>query len=484
MQMTLIGFVQILIGSYLLLARRVEAMMAFTMACTLMGGAASLSISALGNASVGPGQLALAFFILRILLHRDADTLLVPAIRQNASMLVFALYGAVAATILPRIFRNTLNVVPMKPVGLRSLYDTAPLEPTSQNVTTAVYMIGTALCALTIFIAVRQPRGATRFVKTAVVITWVHAVLGILSAIGNGTWIQGVLMFFRNGNYAQVEQMAGGLVRINGIMPEASAFAGYGMFWCILMTELWLRNIMPRRTGPAAMILALVLVASTSSTAYVGLGFYLLVIASRMLLFPSPTNARKLVSLFVVLMTLIVVGCLMVLLNQQLATNLYTLFEHLTVDKMNGSSGKQRSFWAYQGFDAFMHSYGLGIGPGSFRSSSLITAIVGSVGVVGSAAFVLYCLAVLKPLRASTFLAARDPIDATGVSAAWAAILALVPLAVTNPSSDPTLAFGLFAGAALGLRSIRSERKPPQALHTRPTAPQFPEPARGHPSLQ
>lgn len=483
MQMTLIGFVQILIGSYLLLVRRVEAMMAFTMACTLMGGAAAMSISALGNASIGPGQLALAFLMLRILLHRNVDTLLAPAIRQNAGILVFALYGAIAATILPRIFRDSLNVVPMKPVGIRGLFGTMPLVPTSQNVTTSVYMIGTALCAVAMFIAVRQPRGATRFVKTAIIITWLHAIFGILSAIGNGTWIQTALQFFRNGNYAQVDQIAGGYVRINGIMPEASAFAGYGMFWTILMTELWLRNIMPRRTAPAAMILSLVLVASTSSTAYVSLTLYILVVMLRMVLFPTPTSGRKLLSLIIFVMVLVVAGALIMLLNPKLANNLYVLLQHLTVDKMNGSSGKQRSFWAYQGFYVFIDSYGLGIGPGSFRSSSLISAIIGSVGVIGTTAFVLYCIKILKPVHSSTYFNPLDPVDATGVAAAWAAILLLIPLAVTNPSSDPGLSFGLFAGAALGLRSTRQFRNKPQSLHKLLDLPALPAPAKDQPKL-
>ena len=476
MPLTFIGMVQIIIGLYLLLTRRIEAMLAFVMGCTLMGGAASLVLRGLGNASIAPGQLALAFLALRIILHRDISKLVMPSLRQNTWILIFAAYGAVAAYVLPRIFRNTINVVPMKPVGLRNLYDTMPLEPTSQNVTTPVYMIGTAICALLVFVAVRQPRGATRFVKTAVVVTWIHAITGILSAIGSGTWIQSVLLFFRNGNYAQVDQIAGGYARINGIMPEASAFAGYGMFWVILMTELWLRNVLPRRTGVAAAVLSLVLVASTSSTAYVGLGFYIAVVALRMLLFPTPTSSRKVLSLVVFLMILIVLAAFVVLFNQRLAISLYDLLQHLTVDKMNGNSGKQRSFWAYQGFDAFVHSYGLGIGPGSFRSSSLITAIVGSVGAIGSAAFVFYCVKVLKPIQSSTYYTSHDAIDATGVAASWAAILALVPLAFTNPSSDPGLAFGLFAGAALGLRSMRPNRSRPQPLHRLLTVPQLPAP--------
>jgi hypothetical protein len=83
---------------------------------------------------------------------------------------------------------------------------------------------------------------------------------------------------------------------------------------------------------------------------------------------------------------------------------------------------------------------------------------------------------VLKPIQSSTYYTSHDAIDATGVAASWAAILALVPLAFTNPSSDPGLAFGLFAGAALGLRSMRPNRSRPQPLHKLLTVPQLPAP--------
>ena len=71
MHLTPIGALQIIIGLYLLIARRTEAMLAFTMACTLMGGSAALTVPALGNASIAPGQLAIAFLAVRILLHRN-----------------------------------------------------------------------------------------------------------------------------------------------------------------------------------------------------------------------------------------------------------------------------------------------------------------------------------------------------------------------------------------------------------------------------
>ena len=390
---------------------------------------------------------------------------------------MFAIYGGIAAYLLPRIFRNAMNVVPMKPVGLRGLFDAFPLEPTSQNITTAIYMGGTAFCALLVSIVIVEPKGATRFVKTSIVITWVHSILGIASTVGAGTFVQSILSIFRNGNYAQVDQSTGGYARINGIMPEASAYAAYGMFWAILMTELWLRNVMPRRTGLAAALMSLVLVASTSSTAYVGIAAYVIILFTRFIVFPTPNNGKKAVILVAFLLVLTVVAAFVVLLKPSLADSLFSILKHMTVDKVDSTSGEQRSFWAYQGFDAFVISHGLGIGPGSFRSSSLFTAIIGSVGIIGSIAFATYCIKVLKPLRSSTYFIPRDLVEATGVAASWAAILALIPLAVTNPSSDPGLAFALFAGAALGLRSSRQYRAKPQSLHRLLALPPLENPA-------
>ncbi len=455
MSLTLIGVAVLLAGLYLLVARRVEAMFVFTLICTLMGGSAAIGLPALGGASISPAHLALGFLLLRIVLHKGGDPLALPAIRGNAPLILFAGYAVAGALTLPRIFARAMNVVPMRPVGLRSLYDVFPLVPTSQNITAAVYIAGTAIMAICAFIAVRQPRGAVALVKAACVVVALHALTGIMGVAGKDTFVDGILNFFRNGSYAQLDQSFGGYVRIAGIMPEASTYAAFAAGWLAFLTELWLRDVMPRRTGGLAIVMTLVLVCSTSSTAYVFLTAYALVLTARMLWFPRAFGFAKLVPIMVLLLASITLAALLALLKPALAESLLEILKRFTVDKASSTSGLQRGFWAKQGLDAFRISYGLGIGAGSFRSSSLATAILGSVGVIGVVSFAGYLILMFKPLRDTTFGRPANPVEAVGVAASWAALLTLVPQLVGAPSPDPGLPFAVLAGAALGLRSLR-----------------------------
>jgi hypothetical protein len=112
---------------------------------------------------------------------------------------------------------------------------------------------------------------------------------------------------------------------------------------------------------------------------------------------------------------------------------------------------------------AFRYSWGLGVGPGSFRSSSVITAIIGSVGVVGTVAFFAYVIQVFKPFAKSTYFEIRSATEGIGVAAGWAAIIGLIPAAVQAPSSDPGLSFAVLCGLSLALRGpiavARAERQ-------------------------
>jgi hypothetical protein len=128
----------------------------------------------------------------------------------------------------------------------------------------------------------------------------------------------------------------------------------------------------------------------------------------------------------------------------------------MTIDKADSVSGIQRLFWARQGFEAFAVSGGLGIGAGTFRSSSLITAIIGSMGVIGIVSFMAHLLHAFKPLRASTYSAAAKDREGVGAAASWTSLLMLMPAAVASPSPDPGVTWAMFAGIALSLRARQS----------------------------
>jgi hypothetical protein len=445
---TFYGAIIVLVGAWLLFTGTTMAMLAFVTACSLFGGGAAFILTALGGSSIPPSYFALGFLILRVVAPGAGTYAEIPkAIQRNIVFVGFCLYSSVTAFILPKLFVGKISVAALHTGRLANLYQTQPLHMTSQNLTTAVYLMGGLLFAIVAGVAATRPRAARIFVLTACVLIWVHTGCGFL-----GQFVD--LGFLRNGSYAQLDQEAAGFVRITGLFPEPSAFAGYGFVWLVFACELWLRDVRPRLTGPAALALALILFASTSSTAYVGFAGYSVVLAARWLLFPHTLRQRKAIA-FVALAWLALAAVLVAMvLSPKLADNLGVMLDHMTVGKLDSASGRQRLFWAKQGFDAFAVSHGLGIGAGSFRSSSLLTAILGSSGVVGLVLFLAHLLVVLQPWRASTFCATKSETEAVGVAAAWTVIVGSVPSFVSHPSADPGLLFALFSGLAVTWRSV------------------------------
>lgn len=461
---TFIGVLQLCIGSYLLLGRSIEAMLAFVMISTLFGGSAALILPALGGASVLPALFALAFLGLRIALPSAGQMQLVgDGFKANAVLLLFVGYGVVSAFTLPFIFEAKIGVVPLKPVGLTSMYDTTPLKFTNQNATAAMNMVGTIGMGVLAYVSAKQPRGAVFIVKTAVWIGLLHVFLGVTDAAFGDTGFGQFLQLFRNGSYNQLDQSVAGIVRIKGIHPEPSVYAAVAAAWFVFLTECWLRGIMPRRTGTVALLLFAVMMGSTSSTAYVVIAVYAVLLFARMLILPGAFSLRQILGMVGVLFSGCLAVMLMMLLEPKTAKMFYDLLIALTLDKGQSSSGQGRLIWALQGFKAFTISGGLGIGAGSFRSSSIFTAILGSMGIVGIMSYLIHLIRCIRPLNPSTYFPPRTAVQSVGVAASWTVLLISISAGIGAPSPDPGLPFAMFGGVALALReparSILSRRR-------------------------
>jgi hypothetical protein len=456
MAFTWIGLVIVLIGALLLIRSSAVSMFSFVLFMSLLGGSAAIVLPALGGSSIPPTYLALGFLAARILLPGSGTVSLVgPALRDNMALAVFCLYGAITAFLLPRLFADALNVTPMHSSDLRHIFDTRPLGFSSQNITTAVYMIGALLGAVLAAAAARTREAAPRILAAFAWLTWAHVALGLIATALTAAGQQGIIDVFRNGSYAQLDQQYQGFIRISGLFPEASSYAAHGVVLLILMAEAWLRDLRPRLTGPAALAMALTLVFSTSSSAYVGLAGYAVILLGRGLLLPGSVPGGKVLTLALFGFITVLAGVLAAVASPSLLAQLVDMIQHMTVDKADSHSGLQRGFWARQGIDAFQVSYGLGVGAGSFRSSSILTAIAGSMGVIGLVSFAAAIWATLKPLRASTYGGAQVPRDqAIGACCGWAAVIGLLPAMVASPSPDPGLLFGLLAGLAVALRAV------------------------------
>lgn len=450
---TLFGVLTAALGLLLLWRGSTVAMLQAVMMLSLMGGSAAIVLTSLGGSTVQPAILALAFLVARCLAPQPGQGYwLAQGMRDLAPLILFALYGAIGAFILPRLFAGSIYVTPLRPIPNGYIYAQFPLAFSPQNITSAVYLLSTLLAATCAYVAVRRAPDPAPIARAASVIAMIHAGLGLSSVVLAGTVWTLALKFVRNGYYAQLDQTVDGVARMTGIFPEAAVYASYGFIWLVFTCELWLRGIQPRYTGWGAAALAAALILSTSTTAYVGLGAYGFILFGRMAFAPRAIPLSK--GLGLVASGLSALAGLMALavIDPAIADALAQTGARLTVDKAQSASALQRAFWAKQGLTAFIASYGLGIGPGSFRSSSIALAVLGSTGVIGCAALALHLLRMFKPLARSTWIATHNPVRDTGTAAAWAVLVAMIPASVSAASPDPGFVWGILCGFALGLR--------------------------------
>ena len=456
---TFLGIALLLIGLPLVLLGRIEALIPLLLGCTIFGGGSAVDLPALGGSSIPPIQLAIALGTARIMLpgsvpQRHAAL----AVESNWALLLYTITAVALAVIGPRLFQNQIAIPPLKPLTSQYLYAVERLRPTTQNLTTSIYMIGTLLCAITAYVACSGRHGAAVLVKTAVIVAWINIALGVTVALVRDTPLEGFFALFRNGNYAQLDQQLGGFVRLNALFPEPSVYATYCFGWFCFMAECWYRDVMPRRTGATALGLLAILLASTSSSAYISLAVYTLVLAVRMLL-PGAARSGKLTIMMLVALAAAMAGAILFFTVPAAGGAFVDMVRSMTVGKTGSLSALQRGFWARKGLEAFTTSRGMGIGAGSFRSSSLLTAVPGSAGILGSLFALVYLARVVKPLRETTYRSAVDERTGTGAAAGWAAAMLLVPYSLTLPSCDLGTDFAIYGGAALALRASGAGRR-------------------------
>lgn len=447
MELTFIGVIQLAVGLVIVLAGSLRHAFAFLLVSGLFGGGAAIALPALGGSSIPPMHFACLFVYLCILAPRGGFIGMLPAtIRANAWLVAYTLYGIASAIIAPRLFAGEIYVAPLRGDEI------VPLGPNSQNITSSIYMLGTLAIAIASYVVCSLRGGAATLISTAIVVGWLNVFLGVATALAADTPLSDFFELFRNGNYTQHDQSFGEFTRIRGLFPESSAFVAFGFAYFVLSAELWYRSIRPVATGSLALGIAVILFFSTSSTAYLGLAAYLAFFTLRVLTLPDLAPGWRIQELAVTTFILVALVIFAFLLSPTLLASIIDMVEHMTVKKSESPSAQERLFWAMQGWEAFKVSYGLGIGAGSFRSSSLILAMMGSAGAIGLVTFAAYLLQVLQPGRRSTYARTADLGHSVGGAFATASVLTLLPACVSSPSADPGANFAFFAGAALALR--------------------------------
>ncbi|HEY2927875.1 hypothetical protein [Piscinibacter sp.] len=424
-----------------------DGMLRTLMLCCLFGAAAAIALPALGGAPITPAVMLLPFLMWRAARDRAPTTWLGHVAYPQAGfwLLLLVLWGVLSAYFLPRLFIGETMLYATdraSMTGVRLL----SLRPLSTNFTQSAYAVA-GLCTFVAVRALLEPDGRLlRFRDAVLLLASVDCAAALLNLAELRLGLPSLLALVRNAGYAiLVGGDVGGLQRISGTFAEASAFAGFSLPLLAFSASLWRDGVRPVYTGALSLGLLVLLLISTSTTAYAGLCTYggCITLAAFMRAVRRG-DVPHIGTLTVLLWLLAVAACIILLARPDIASRLADFFGVTLVRKLESASGIERGSWNRQAWINFVDAYGVGVGLGSARASSYLLVLLSNIGVIGLLLFIAFVGRLLgAPLRAVA------PDDAPVVKAARRSVLAaLIAATVSAVVFDLGPAFYAFAAAA------------------------------------
>jgi hypothetical protein len=383
MQMTVLG--AILLPLSLLWALNPVRLLQLIMVSAVFEAAAALILGGFGlQPAMVPGLLFIAYIVVQYAIGMRYPG---EAAVLKASLPMFALlfYAALSAKILPDAFAGQIMVWPQKMDVFAA--GEVPLEFNFGNVTQTLYL--TIDIVLTVAVAIFVTRHSIPYEK-------------IIGAYMAGGYIVVFLVFWEfansvtgvpypkemlqsNPGWAIVDQAIGSVHRMQGTFSEPSALAFYlsGVALC----SLWL-SVRGYQYMQPNLLLALSIVCvllSTSTTGIVTISVGLPLVLAR----ASVGGDRRALGRIGKTIGVLVLGGVLVVtpilvLKPSLIDAVNAVVES-TLNKGESDSYNDRSAADLSGLNTFAETYGLGVGWGSFRSSSFIPGLVANGGGFGAA---------------------------------------------------------------------------------------------------
>lgn len=424
------------------------------MASLAFGSTAIATLSAVGGSSPLIYTVFSLLLIVSVCLYKGITRRLTDLLMHSvSSWAAFALviYAVIGAYLLPRLFAGQVTVFLVS-------HDTGrvvetPLQPSSSNVTQAGYMVLGLLAFLVLRIRLQQRSNFLTMKHAFFSMTALNALLGSIDLAAKLAGAGDVLLPIRTASYALLtDSEQAGFARIVGGFPEASAFGAAGLASLAFAFTYW------RATGSRpALALWLVLVGllllSTSSTAYVGLGLMIFFMSVSRLVNISKTGISRqdlVLCTFVGLIT--VSATVFVMQNPRRLDPIVRLSNETLFEKSNSDSAQERSYWNMHSLESIIETEGLGLGIGSSRASNWPTAVLSQLGVVGSIPMLILLVSGLRQLDAVGH-ASRDREIVALFGAARATAFAVIAGGLfTAGSADPGMLFFVCIATAIACR--------------------------------
>jgi hypothetical protein len=395
MQITVLGLV--LIPLSLLWVSNPVRLLQLSLFASIFAAAAALIFGGFGlQPGMVPGLLFIAYIFLQY-----AMGMRYPgegaAIRAAFPLLLLLFYALMSAWLLPRIFAGSVFVEPQKwdPLGFDPL---TPLQPSFGNVTQALYLMINII--FMVAVAIFLTRAAIPY--ESIIASYL---LGGYVVVGLTFWQLGNRaagipfpdeLLQSNPGWAIVTQVIGTVPRLQGPFSEPAALAGYmaGVALCCLWLSVRGYRIMRPNLLLGLAIATTLLSTSTTGilTIVVGLPFTL-ALASVGGVPGALGRIGKTVGLLMLSGLLVVVPILV--LKPSLIDSVSTVVES-TLSKGESDSYKDRSASDAHAIATLGPTFGLGVGWGSARSSSLIPGILANGGIFGAVMVLWFVIRVMR----------------------------------------------------------------------------------------
>jgi hypothetical protein len=395
-----IGLLTLLVG-LICLQLGYRATFAVFLTTALLGSAAAFLI---GSANIQPAHLLLAFVAVSVFQRKAEAAAAIDALRSPKPgfwLMCLVVYGVLAGICIPRLLAGSTQIIPLGTSEYADTGSTVPLGPVSSNFTQAVYMIGDLICFMMTIAIASTRAGFLAIAGALIAYAAVNVALAVLDVATYSTGTQFMLEFIRNAQYTlHNEEEVSGLKRIVGSFPEASAFARATLGALGFTGTLFLYGYRPALTGALALASLAAVVLSTSSTGLAGTLPVLLILYAALVgrgfhpaLRPYSSAAIICAPLFIAVLAVAI------LIDEKSLRIVSDYFDLLIFNKSTSSSGIEREAWNSFGLRNFFDSYGIGVGLGTVRTSSLPYALLANVGIPGSLFYLMFLASALFARR-------------------------------------------------------------------------------------
>lgn len=357
----------------------------------------------------------------------------------------FTAVGVIGAYVLPRLFSGMAHAMPVRGSLDSGLF--LLVYPTSSNLFQAIYLLLNAMLVwLVSRMMAREEITPADLIRGISIGALCSAGFGIYQVVAHYTGLPWPRNFVNSniGVGQFPEQVVGNIKRITATFWEPSLLS-YNFVGTI---GLLLLGGTHRRIG--FLVLAVQLM-STSSVGYVALTM----LTCLWLLFARAPSEHKLGA--VAIGTLLAAAALV--LDFAFADG--TITREMLLEKSSSSSAVNRNYANYLAFMSFIETWGLGVGFGGARASSLFATLLATTGALGVLTFLMFLLCLLRNAVSSPEVWARAfGLGMLGFTLVWI---------ISIPDIGQPL-FWLVAGGAIGHQMVMRQK---QARPTPPTTQEF-----------